>query len=96
MEKIFLENFRNFSIFPIGNFPRRNTNQQQRWRQAGSHAMRPPITTESRGCATGVTVKMVAASATVALNDVYHAFLIFQSYICYVINLFVQKRKPIE
>jgi hypothetical protein len=32
-------------------------------------------------CATGVTVKIVAASATVALNNIYHAFLIFQSYV---------------
>jgi hypothetical protein len=40
---------------------------------------------------TGVTDKIVAASATVALNDIYHAFLIFQSYICYVINLFIKK-----
>jgi hypothetical protein len=52
---------------------------------------RPPITTEFRGCATGVTGKIVAASATVALNDIYLAFRIFQSYICDVINLFIQK-----
>jgi hypothetical protein len=53
---------------------------------------RPPITTEFRGCATGVTGKMVAASATVALNAIYLAFKIFQSYIiCNVINLFIQK-----
>jgi hypothetical protein len=52
---------------------------------------RPPITTEFRGCATGVTGKIVAASATVALNDIYLAFQIFQSYICNVINLFIQK-----
>jgi hypothetical protein len=39
------------------------------------------------------TDKIVATSATVALNDIYHAFLIFQSYICNVINLFTQKRK---
>jgi hypothetical protein len=38
-----------------------------------------------------VTGKIVAASATVALNDVYHAFLIFQSYICNVTNLSIQK-----
>jgi hypothetical protein len=42
-------------------------------------------------CATGGTGKIVAASATVALNDIYHAFLIFQSYICNVTNLFIQK-----
>jgi hypothetical protein len=47
--------------------------------------------TEFRGCATGVTGKIVAASATVALIDFYHAFLIFQSYICNVINHFIQK-----
>jgi hypothetical protein len=38
---------------------------------------RPPITTEFRGCATGVTGKIVAASATVALNAIYLAFRIF-------------------
>jgi hypothetical protein len=42
---------------------------------------------------TGVSVKMIAGSTTVALNDIYHAFLIFQSYISYVINLFIQKEK---
>jgi hypothetical protein len=52
---------------------------------------RPPITTEFGGCATGVTGKIVAASATVALNDIYLAFQIFQSSICNVINLFIQK-----
>jgi hypothetical protein len=52
---------------------------------------RPPITTEFRGCATGVTGKIVAASATMALNDIYLAFQIFQSYICDAINLFIQK-----
>jgi hypothetical protein len=31
---------------------------------------RPPITIEFRGCATGVTGKTVAASATVVLNDI--------------------------
>jgi hypothetical protein len=36
-------------------------------------------------------VKIVAASATVALNDIYHAFLIIQRYICNVINLFIRK-----
>jgi hypothetical protein len=52
---------------------------------------RPPITTEFRGCAKGVTGKIVAASATVALNDIYLSFQIFQSYICNVINIFIQK-----
>jgi hypothetical protein len=52
---------------------------------------RPPNTTEFRGCATGVTGKIVAASATVALNEIYLAFWIFQSYICNVIYLFIQK-----
>jgi hypothetical protein len=42
-------------------------------------------------CATGGTGKIVATSATVALNDIYHSFLIFQSYICNVTNLFIQK-----
>jgi hypothetical protein len=42
-------------------------------------------------CATGGTGKIVAASATVALNNIYHAFLILQSYICNVSNLFIQK-----
>jgi hypothetical protein len=55
------------------------------------HVWRPPITTEFGGCATGVTGKIVAASATVALNDIYLAFQIFQSYISNVINLFIQK-----
>jgi hypothetical protein len=40
---------------------------------------KPPITTEFRGCATDVTGKIVAASATVALNDIYFVFRIFQS-----------------
>jgi hypothetical protein len=52
---------------------------------------KPPIITKFRRCATGVTGKIVAASATVALSDIYHPFLIFQSYICNVINLFIQK-----
>jgi hypothetical protein len=54
---------------------------------------RPPIATEFRACATGVTGKIVAASATVAVNDIYLAFQIFQSCICNVINLFMQKEK---
>jgi hypothetical protein len=50
-----------------------------------------PITTEFCGCATGITGKIVAASATVTPNDIYLAFQIFQSYICNVISLFIQK-----
>jgi hypothetical protein len=56
-----------------------------------SDVWRPPITTEFRGCATGVTGKIVAASAMVALNYIYLAFQIFQSYIFNVINLCIQK-----
>jgi hypothetical protein len=44
-------------------------------------------------CATGGTGKIVATSATVALIDIYLAFLIFQSYSCNIINLFIQKEK---
>jgi hypothetical protein len=38
-----------------------------------------------------ITGKIVAASATVALNDIYLAFQIFQSYVCNVIIIFIQK-----
>jgi hypothetical protein len=57
---------------------------------------RRPITTEFRWCATGVTGKTVADFATVALNDIYLAFQIFQSYICNVINLFIQKENGLN
>jgi hypothetical protein len=40
-----------------------------------------------------VTGKIIAASTTVALNDIYLAFRIFQSYICDVTNIFIQKEK---
>jgi hypothetical protein len=43
-----------------------------------------------------VTDKIVAASATVAFSDIYLAFLIFQSYICDVINLFIQKENGLK
>jgi hypothetical protein len=49
------------------------------------------ITTEIRGCAKGVTGKIVASSATVALTNIYLAFKMFQSCTCNVINRFIQK-----
>jgi hypothetical protein len=44
------------------------------WNSAYLQSWRPPVTTEFRGCVTGVTGKIVAASATVSLNDIYLAF----------------------
>jgi hypothetical protein len=48
-------------------------------------------TTELMGAPQVLQIKWLPILPLVALNDIYHTFLIFQSYISYVLNLFIQK-----